>query len=187
MEGELFYDRIVCYIEPSIEELDAMCDIMNQTRSKYKIMVCSNNVYKYNYETRDRLEFVNIKSKGNIEYKAMKFCFDNYFSSSYFLIRNEDSLYNFKYLIAYSLKNKKEFVIVNEDKRYYDKLAKLDKSFSCFENPEDSSSFKSECEIAITYLRNRTRNNHLVQEENINYGLCKNLLNTTPVGIIISV
>ena len=72
-------------------------------------------------------------------------------------------------------------------KRYYDKLAKLDKSFSCFENPEDSSSFKSECEIAITYLRNRTRNNHLVQEENINYGLCKNLLNTKPVGIIISV
>lgn len=70
--------------------------------------------------------------------------------------------------------------------RFYAKLAKLDKSFSCFEKPDDSPAFKSACESAVEYLRNRTRDNHLVQEENINYGFCRNLLASKAAGIIIS-
>ena len=71
-------------------------------------------------------------------------------------------------------------------KRYYAKLLKLDPSFACFEKPEDSPEFKSACESAVAYLRSRTRDNHLVQEENINYGLCRNLLSSKTAGIIIS-
>ena len=71
-------------------------------------------------------------------------------------------------------------------KRYYAKLSKLDPSFACFEKPEDSPEFKSACESAVAYLRSRTRDNHLVQEENINYGLCRNLLSSKTAGIIIS-
>ena len=71
-------------------------------------------------------------------------------------------------------------------KRYYAKLSKLDPSFACFEKPEDSPEFKSACESAVAYLRSRTRDNHLVQEENINYGLCRNLLSSKAEGIIIS-
>ena len=71
-------------------------------------------------------------------------------------------------------------------KRYYAKLSKLEPSFACFEKPEDSSEFKSACESAVAYLRSRTRDNHLVQEENINYGLCRNLLSSKAAGIIIS-
>ena len=71
-------------------------------------------------------------------------------------------------------------------KRYYAKLLKLDPSFACFEKPEDSPEFKSACESAVAYLRSRTRDNHLVQEENINYGLCRNLLSSKTMGIIIS-
>ncbi len=70
--------------------------------------------------------------------------------------------------------------------RFYAKLAKLDKSFSCFEKPDDSPAFKSACESAVEYLRNRTRDNHLVQEENINYGFCRNLLASKAAGVIIS-
>lgn len=71
-------------------------------------------------------------------------------------------------------------------KRYYVKLSKLDPSFACFEKPEDSTEFKTACESAVAYLRSRTRDNHLVQEENINYGLCRNLLSSKAAGIIIS-
>lgn len=71
-------------------------------------------------------------------------------------------------------------------KRYYAKLSKLEPSFACFEKPEESQEFKSACESAVAYLRSRTRDNHLVQEENINYGLCRNLLSSKTAGIIIS-
>ena len=70
--------------------------------------------------------------------------------------------------------------------RFYAKLVKLDTSFTCFENPDGSPAFKSACESAVEYLRNRTRDNHLVQEENINYGFCRNLLASKTAGIIIS-
>ena len=68
-------------------------------------------------------------------------------------------------------------------KRFYKKLATLDSAFACFENPDDSDAFHACCNSAIVYLRNRTRNNHLVQEENINYGFIKNLLASKPLGI----
>lgn len=71
-------------------------------------------------------------------------------------------------------------------KRYYAKLSQLDSTFSCFENPEDTPVFQSACESAVSYLRNKTRDNHLVQEENINFGFCKNLLTSKWAGIIIS-
>ena len=71
--------------------------------------------------------------------------------------------------------------------RYYAKLSELDKSFECFKKPEDTPKFKCACESAVAYLRNKTRNNHLVQEENINFGFCKNLFAGKVAGIIISV
>jgi len=40
---------------------------------------------------------------------------------------------------------------------------------------------------AVYYLRNHTRDNHLVQEENINYGFCKNLLSSKWVGVFICI
>lgn len=70
-------------------------------------------------------------------------------------------------------------------KRYYTKLSKLDSSFACFENPDNSRAFKKTCNSAVAYLVNRTRDNHLVQEENINYGFCKNLLACKRAGIIL--
>ena len=71
-------------------------------------------------------------------------------------------------------------------KRYYAKISKLDPSFACFENPVDTPAFKCACESAVTYLRNRTRDNHLVQEENINYGFCRNLYANKAAGIIVA-
>ena len=41
---------------------------------------------------------------------------------------------------------------------------------------------KTCCKSAVIYLRNNTRNNHLVSEENINYGFCKNLYASKPIG-----
>lgn len=72
-------------------------------------------------------------------------------------------------------------------RRYYCKLAELDKSFSMFKNPDNSPEFHSCCESAIIYLRNNTRDNHLVLEENINYGFCKNMFANKPAGIILNI
>ena len=71
--------------------------------------------------------------------------------------------------------------------RYYEKLASLDQSFSIFKNPSDTREFYDCCESAVIYLRNNTRDNHLVYEENINCGFCKNMLIDKPIGITINI
>ena len=69
--------------------------------------------------------------------------------------------------------------------RYFKKLASLDDTFALFKSPDDSEEFRLCCESAVLYLRSHTRENQLVQEENINYGFCRNLLAEKPAGIII--
>ena len=72
-------------------------------------------------------------------------------------------------------------------RRYYHKLAELDESFSMFTTPNNTPEFRKCCESAILYLRNNTRDNHLVLEENINCGFCKNMLADKTMGIIINI
>lgn len=72
-------------------------------------------------------------------------------------------------------------------KRYYDRLSRMDVSLALFEQPDNSEEFRKCCKSAIVCLRARTRDNHLVQEENINYGFCKNLYANKKVGIILCV
>ena len=67
--------------------------------------------------------------------------------------------------------------------RYYDKLASLDKSFLPLKEPDNSDEFKALCKSTVLFLRNRTRDNRLVLEENINYGFCRNLMETKTTGI----
>lgn len=69
--------------------------------------------------------------------------------------------------------------------RYYRKLASIDDSFSPFNNPVDTPALKKCCDSTVEYLRAHTRENHLVLEENINYGFCKNLFANKVIGIII--
>ena len=71
--------------------------------------------------------------------------------------------------------------------RYYQKLSKVDDSFKLFEYPNESDEFKECCDSAVSYLKENTRNDHHVQEENINYGFCKNLLATKPFGILLTI
>ena len=59
--------------------------------------------------------------------------------------------------------------------RYYQKLVNIDPLFECFSSPNDSPKFHDCCENAVAFLREKTRDSHLVLEENINYGFCKNL------------
>lgn len=39
----------------------------------------------------------------------------------------------------------------------------------------------------MAYLKTRTREDYLVQEENINYGFCRNLLRSKYIGILICI
>ena len=71
--------------------------------------------------------------------------------------------------------------------RYYEKLVSLDQSFSVFKNPADTEKIKDCCVSAVNYIRNNTRDNHLVYEENINCGFCKNMLIDKPIGIAINI
>ena len=70
--------------------------------------------------------------------------------------------------------------------RYYNALANIDNSFSVFNKPEVSEDFQKRCISAVLYLRNHTRDNRLVQEENITYGFCKNLFSMKTYGVIFS-
>ena len=92
----------------------------------------------------------------------------------------------------YSVNYAVEFLMPNDNtidaiskKRYYDTLAKIDASFALFLTPNDSDEFKKCCESAVIYLKSHTREDHLVQEENINYGFCRNLLRSKTIGILI--
>lgn len=69
--------------------------------------------------------------------------------------------------------------------RYYEKLAKVDKTFEQFKNSANSENHALCCNSAVSFLKTYTRKNHLVQEENINYGFCKNLLANKTFGIVI--
>lgn len=71
-------------------------------------------------------------------------------------------------------------------KRYYRKLQTIQPEFACFESPDSSAQFKSACESAVSYLRNRSRENRLVQEENINFGFYRNLLLSKGAGTVLS-
>ena len=72
-------------------------------------------------------------------------------------------------------------------KRYYRKLSLMDEGFSIFDTPTNSDEFKEACASAIQWLRNNTRENRLVQEENMLWGFYKNLLSLKIIGIIFSV
>ena len=98
-------------------------------------------------------------------------------------------VYGFK---QYSVNYAVEFLMPNDStidsiskKRYYDTLAKIDTSFARFLTPDDSEEFKKCCESAVVYLKSHTREDHLVQEENINYGFCRNLLRSKYIGIVL--
>ncbi|MBQ8407842.1 MAG: hypothetical protein IJY39_03160 [Clostridia bacterium] len=98
-------------------------------------------------------------------------------------------VYGFK---QYSVNYAVEFLMPNDStidsipkKRYYDTLAKIDPSFEAFLAPHDSEEFKKCCESAVIYLKSHTREDHLVQEENINYGFCRNLLRSKYIGIFL--
>lgn len=71
--------------------------------------------------------------------------------------------------------------------RYYRKLQQLDPSLKCLNTPENTPEFFSCCESAVSLLRERTRDNHLVLEENINFGFCKNLHSIKLYGIILCI
>lgn len=68
--------------------------------------------------------------------------------------------------------------------RYYRKLASVDKGFSPLLSKTDNELFKKTCDEAILWLRNQSRDNHLVQEENILYGFIRNVLRARTTGLL---
>ena len=72
-------------------------------------------------------------------------------------------------------------------KRYYIKLAEIDQTFSEFQQPDTSKSFYQCCESAVRYLREKTRANSLVLEENINYGFYRTLYSNKTTGILLCI
>lgn len=71
--------------------------------------------------------------------------------------------------------------------RYYRKLSEIDKSFEAMNQPVDSEEFRQTCYSAIQWLRSNTRNNKLVQEENMLCGFYKNLISLKSVGIAFTI
>lgn len=69
--------------------------------------------------------------------------------------------------------------------RYYEKLSTIDTSFNKLKTDNEKDEHQSCCISAVYYLRTHTRDNHLIQEENINYGFCKNLIASKAIGIAI--
>ena len=85
------------------------------------------------------------------------------------------------YAAQYLLPTDNTFDSVTKE-RYYKKLAELDNVFSGLKdanNPDLCANTTS----AVSFLREKTRDCRLVQEENIIYGFCKNLQSAKPFGI----
>lgn len=72
-------------------------------------------------------------------------------------------------------------------KRYYAKLAELSDTFSILTRSDNSDEHRHCCESAVIYLRNKTRDNHIVLEDNINLGFSKNMLASKKIGMTICV
>lgn len=72
-------------------------------------------------------------------------------------------------------------------KRYYRILTEIDQSFSGFQHPDTSESFYQCCESAVRYLREKTRANSIILEENINYGFYRTLYSNKTTGIILCI
>ena len=88
----------------------------------------------------------------------------------------------FKNYAAQFLMPDDEVINPTSKKRYYKKLAEIDQTFSEFQHPNASKSFYQCCESAIRYLREKTRTNSLVMEENINYGFYRTLYSNKRIG-----
>ena len=75
---------------------------------------------------------------------------------------------------------------LNEEtkERYYRKLAYVDQTFLPLSSKTDNVLFKSSCDEAIIWLRNNSRDNHLVQEENILYGFIRNAIRARTTGLL---
>ena len=71
--------------------------------------------------------------------------------------------------------------------RYYKTLAEKEPTLCCLGKPNDSSEFSQYCESAVRYLREKTRKNTLVQEENINFGFYRALFSCKAMGELLSV
>lgn len=116
-------DFVICCIEPTIEEITSIWNIMKQTKLKYKIVaIYSKDIFiSGNYKDYN-LHFIKGVGEDEIEYKGLQVTFLNFFSQAYILLRHEDSFENLKYLIAYYRNNKYDFVMMNEEEKYYDRL-----------------------------------------------------------------
>ena len=71
--------------------------------------------------------------------------------------------------------------------RYYQRLSKIEKRFEIFNTPSESEEFKLACVSAVQWLRDNTRDNRLVQEENMLCGFYKNLLSFKCCGILFAI
>ena len=72
-------------------------------------------------------------------------------------------------------------------KRYYKILSEIDQTFSDFQHPDTSKNFYQCCESAVRYLREKTRTNPLVLEENINYGFYRTLYSNKLTGMLLCI
>lgn len=93
----------------------------------------------------------------------------------------------FKNYAAQFLMPNDETLNPTSKKRYYKILAKVDETFSDFQRPDTSKNFYLCCESAVRYLREKTRANSLVLEENINYGFYRTLYANKAVGILLCI
>lgn len=93
----------------------------------------------------------------------------------------------FKNYAAQFLMPDDETINRTSKKRYYKKLAEIDQTFSEFQQPNTSKNFYQCCESAVRYLREKTRANSLVLEENINYGFYRTLYSNKAIGILLCI
>lgn len=93
----------------------------------------------------------------------------------------------FKNYAAQFLMPNDETLNPTSKKRYYKILSEIDQTFSDFQHPDTSKNFYQCCESAVRYLREKTRANSLVLEENINYGFYRTLYSNKTTGIVLCI
>ena len=71
--------------------------------------------------------------------------------------------------------------------RYYSILSSFNAAFGSMTQDTADNDVKATCNDIITWLKNKTRDNHLIQEENTLYGFINNLYNLKLIGLMVTI
>lgn len=118
-----FSDIVFCLLNPTLEEQKEALFIMNSLHLNFKLVfVNTDSQIDFDSKLNNSIYFIKLNENLNKEKKALRFCYNNFFSNSYFLANTGDVLIDFKLFFLITTKTDNDFILISEKARYYDEI-----------------------------------------------------------------